>query len=120
MKADVDCPGPPEVLGVREVSRPRVRPGWSLVQVKGFGLNRSELMTRQGHSPNVQFPRILGIECVGVIADPSDSGLPTGTTVAAVMGEIGREFDGGYTQYALLPNTLLIPVTSTRPAPTTS
>ena len=79
-----DRPGPPEVLEVRTVPRPAVRPGWTLVQVKAFGLNRSELMTRQGHSPGVQFPRVLGIECVGVVADPSDSGLPAGTTVNVI------------------------------------
>jgi len=113
MRAAVaDRPGPPEVLTVREIDRPRVRPGWTLVRVRGFGLNRSELMTRQGHSPNVRFPRVLGIECVGVVEDPSDSGLAAGTTVAAVMGEMGREFDGGYAEYALLPNELLIPLSS--------
>jgi NADPH:quinone reductase-like Zn-dependent oxidoreductase len=31
------------------------------------------------------------------------------------MGEMGREFDGGYAEYALLPNSLLMPVTSTLP-----
>ena len=111
MRAAVaDRPGPPEVLRVCEVSRPEVRPGWTLVEVRAAGLNRSELMTRQGHSPNVRFPRILGIECVGVVADASDSGLAAGSTVAAVMGEMGREFDGGYAEYALLPNELLIPL----------
>ena len=113
MRAAVaERPGPPEVLRVREVPLPEVRPGWTLVRVHAFGLNRSELMTRQGHSPNVRFPRVLGIECVGVVADPSDSGLAPGATVAAVMGEMGREYDGGYAQYALLPNDLLMPVTT--------
>jgi len=41
--------------------------------------------------------------------------LPDGTTVAAVMGEMGREFDGGYAEYTLLPNSLLMPVTTTLP-----
>jgi NADPH:quinone reductase-like Zn-dependent oxidoreductase len=41
--------------------------------------------------------------------------LPDGATVAAVMGEMGREFDGGYAEYALLPNSLLMPVTTTLP-----
>ena len=86
-------PGGPEVLQVREVPVPAVRAGWSLVRVRGAGLNRSELRTRQGHSPNVGFPRVLGIECVGTVAGSSDSRLPEGTTVAAVMGEMGREFD---------------------------
>jgi NADPH:quinone reductase-like Zn-dependent oxidoreductase len=83
--------------------------------VKGAGLNRSELRTRQGHSPNVTFPRVLGIECVGIVVASTDPMLPEGTTVAAVMGEMGREFDGGYAEYALLPNSLLMPVTTTLP-----
>jgi NADPH:quinone reductase-like Zn-dependent oxidoreductase len=107
--------GGPEVLEIRELPIPAVRQGWSLVRVKGAGLNRSELRTRQGHSPNVTFPRVLGIECVGVVAASTDPTLPNGTTVAAVMGEMGREFDGGYAEYALLPNSLLMPVTTTLP-----
>jgi NADPH:quinone reductase-like Zn-dependent oxidoreductase len=63
----------------------------------------------------VTFPRVLGIECVGIVAASTDPTLPHGTTVAAVMGEMGREFDGGYAEYALLPNSLLMPVTTTLP-----
>src|SRR4051812_7411942 len=107
--------GGPEVLEIREVPVPGVREGWSLVRVKGAGLNRSELRTRQGHSPNVTFPRVLGIECVGTVAASTDPLVSEGTTVAAVMGEMGREFDGGYAEYALLPNPLLMPVTTTLP-----
>jgi NADPH:quinone reductase-like Zn-dependent oxidoreductase len=103
------------VLEIRELPVPAVREGWSLVQVKAAGLNRSELRTRQGHSPNVTFPRVLGIECVGIVAASTDPMLPEGTTVAAVMGEMGREFDGGYAEYALLPNSLLMPITTKLP-----
>jgi NADPH:quinone reductase-like Zn-dependent oxidoreductase len=105
--------GGPDVLEIRELPVPPVREGWSLVQVKGAGLNRSELRTRQGHSPTVTFPRVLGIECVGMVSASTDPRLPEGTTVAAVMGEMGREFDGGYAEYALLPNPLLMPVATT-------
>jgi NADPH:quinone reductase-like Zn-dependent oxidoreductase len=107
--------GGPETLEIRELPVPAVRDGWSLVQVQGAGLNRSELRTRQGHSPSVTFPRVLGIECVGIVAASTDARLPEGTAVAAVMGEMGRAFDGGYAEYALLPNALLIPVTTTLP-----
>lgn len=110
-------PGGPEVLEVREVPVPAVRPGWSLVDVRGAGMNRSELRTRQGHSPTVTFPRVLGIECVGVLAESTDPALAEGTTVAAVMGELGRQFDGGYAEYALVPNALLMPVETTLPWP---
>jgi NADPH:quinone reductase-like Zn-dependent oxidoreductase len=107
--------GGPEVLEIRDLPVPAVRAGWSLVRVRGAGLNRSELRTRQGHSPSVTFPRVLGIECVGVVAASTDPALPEGTTVAAVMGEMGRDFDGGYAEYALLPNALLVPLTTTLP-----
>lgn len=92
---------------------PSVRPGWTLVRVMAAGLNRSELRTRQGHSPGVRFPRVLGIECVGVVAASTDPAKTEGLTVAAVMGEMGRAFDGGYAEYALLPDELLMPVTTT-------
>jgi NADPH:quinone reductase-like Zn-dependent oxidoreductase len=107
--------GGPEVLEIRELPVPAVRDGWSLVRVQGAGLNRSELRTRQGHSPSVTFPRVPGIECVGVVAASTDPGLPEGTTVAAVMGEMGRAFDGGYAEYALLPNALLMSLTTELP-----
>src|SRR5580693_3885320 len=107
--------GGPDALEIRELPVPAVRDGWSLVQVQGAGLNRSELRTRQGHSPSVTFPRVLGIECVGLVAASTDPRLPEGTAVAAVMGEMGRDFDGGYAEYALLPNALLMPVTTTLP-----
>ncbi|MFJ1461169.1 zinc-binding dehydrogenase [Nocardia sp. N2S4-5] len=107
--------GGPEVLEIRELPVPAVRPGWSVVRVRGAGLNRSELRTRQGYSPTVEFPRVLGIECVGTVAAATDPALPEGTIVAAVMGEMGRAFDGGYAEYALLPNALLMPVTTTLP-----
>ncbi|MET7277943.1 zinc-binding dehydrogenase [Kribbella sp. NPDC005582] len=107
--------GGPEVLEIRKVPIPAVRAGWSLIEVKGAGLNRSELRTRQGHSPSVTFPRILGIECVGVVAESTDPRLPVGRTVAAVMGEMGRAFDGGYAEYAVLPNELLMPIATSLP-----
>ncbi|HEY3688338.1 MAG TPA: zinc-binding dehydrogenase [Streptosporangiaceae bacterium] len=103
------------MLEIRELPVPEVRDGWSLVRVRAAGLNRAELRTRQGHSPGVRFPRVLGIECVGTVAASTDPRLPDGATVAAVMGEMGRAFDGGYAEYALLPNALLMPVTTTLP-----
>jgi NADPH:quinone reductase-like Zn-dependent oxidoreductase len=40
--------GCPEVLRVEELPVPEPRPGWVLVRVRAFGLNRSELLTRAG------------------------------------------------------------------------
>ena len=61
-------PGPPEVFEIEERPIPVPQCGEVLIRVKTFGINRSELFTRQGLSPNVQFPRILGIEAVGLVA----------------------------------------------------
>ena len=72
--------------------------------VKAFGLNRSEMFTRQGHSPNVVFPRVLGIEAVGVVASAPGGEFVPGEQVAAVMGGMGREFDGGYAEYTCVPS----------------
>lgn len=101
-----------EELTVRDVPIPGVKPGWVLVEIKAFGINRSELFTRMGQSPSVALPRIIGIECVGEVADPSDSGLQKGQKVVSMMGGLGRNFDGGYAEYALIPSTQVYPVES--------
>ena len=102
--------GGPEVLQIEELLRPLPRPGWVLIRVTAFGLNRSELFTRQGHSPTVQFPRVLGIECVGTVVDASDTDLAPGQAVAALMGEMGRAYDGSYAEYTLVPVQQVLPL----------
>ena len=99
----MEKPGGPEVLGLQERPVPEPEPGWVLIQVKAFGLNRSELFTRQGHSPSVQFPRILGIEAVGVVVEAPGGEFQAGQTVATAMGGMGREFDGSYAEYTCVP-----------------
>jgi len=100
-------PGGPENFILEERPIPEPGTGWVLIKNKAFGLNRSELMTRKGYSPDVTFPRILGIECVGeVVSDPSGAIQP-GQKVAAFMGGMGRDFDGSYAEYTLLPKSLL-------------
>nr|WP_262910529.1 zinc-binding alcohol dehydrogenase family protein [Pontibacter silvestris] len=83
-----------------------------LVKVKAFGLNRSELMTRKGLSPSVRFPRVLGIECVGEVEHDPAGKFKLGQKVAAFMGGMGRDFDGSYAEYAVLPHSLLYPFES--------
>ncbi len=91
--------GPPEVLTIEELPVPAPSSGWVLIRIKSFGLNRSELFTRQGRSPNVKFPRVLGIEAVGVIEAAPGGEFEPGQTVATAMGGMGRAFDGGYAEY---------------------
>ena len=92
-------PGGPEVLKIESRPVPTPRPGEVLIRVKAFGLNRSELFTRQGLSPGVSFPRILGIEAVGLVEEAPGAEFNKGEIVASAMGGMGRDFDGAYAEY---------------------
>ncbi len=96
-------PGGPERLELRQVPRPTPRDGWVLIRNRAFGLNRSEWFTRRGESPSVGFPRVLGIECVGEVVAAPGCDLSSGQRVAAMMGGMGRQFDGSYAEYVLVP-----------------
>ncbi len=99
--------GGPEVLKIESRPVPKAQDGQVLIQVKAFGLNRSELFTRQGHSPTsaVQFPRVLGIEAVGIVEAAPGGEFAQGDIVATAMGGMGRTFDGGYAEYTCVPTT---------------
>jgi len=105
--------GKPEVIEIHEVPTPDVKSGWVLIRVKAFGLNRSELFTRRGDSPNVSFPRIQGIECVGIVENDPSNTYNKGQQVAAIKGGMGRLFDGGYAEYTLVPLEIVFPFEST-------
>lgn len=108
-------PGPVEHLEMKELPVPDPPAGWVRIAVRAFGLNRSELHTRLGLAEGVTFPRVLGIECVGTIDSTSDSTLQPGQQVAAMMGCMGRTFDGGYAEYTIVPRTQVIPFHSDLP-----
>jgi NADPH:quinone reductase-like Zn-dependent oxidoreductase len=95
--------GPPEVLKVEDRPVPMAGAGQVLIRVEAFGLNRSEMFTRQGHSPGVKFPRVLGIEAVGIVALAPGGEFAPGEQVATVMGGMGRAFDGGYAEFVVVP-----------------
>jgi NADPH:quinone reductase-like Zn-dependent oxidoreductase len=96
-------PGAPEVLKVENRPTPKPTADQVLIRVKAFGLNRSELFTRQGHSPNVRFPRILGIEAVGIVEESPGGQFQKGDVVATAMGGMGRVWDGGYAEFTCPP-----------------
>ena len=106
----VSTPGGPEVLEVVERPKPVLKAGWTLVKIQGFGINHSEIFTRKGQSPSVKFPRVLGIECVGLVEETTRADLKIGQQIISIMGEMGRAFDGGYAEYTLLPNEQIYPI----------
>ena len=106
----VSTPGGPEVLEVVERPKPVLKAGWTLVKIQGFGINHSEIFTRKGQSPSVKFPRVLGIECAGLVEETTRPDLKIGQQIISIMGEMGRAFDGGYAEYTLLPNEQIYPI----------
>jgi NADPH:quinone reductase-like Zn-dependent oxidoreductase len=109
-------PAPPEALTVRERRVPQPQAGWALIEVKAFGLNRSELKTRLGLAdPDVTFPRVPGIEATGVVAACPGGELAVGQQVVAMMGGMGRSFDGGYAEFTCVPVAQTIPFRSELP-----
>lgn len=109
-------PGPVDNLEVRDLPIPHARPGWVRIAVKAFGLNRSELHLRLGLAEgDVRFPVVPGIEAVGVVDADPDGELVPGQQVAAMMGGMGRAFDGGYAEYTLVPRCQVVPFRSDLP-----
>ena len=89
-------PGPVENLEIRDLPLPMPKPGEVRIRVRAFGINRSELHLRLGYAENARFPIVPGIEAVGVVDEAPGTDLEPGQQVAAMMGGMGRAFDGGY------------------------
>ena len=104
-----------EELRVGELPMPQARPGWVVVKIMAAGLNHSESLLRQFEADNdyINTPVVPGIECVGEVYDPSDSRrLHRGDRVIALMGGMGRSFNGSYAEYTLLPEGIVFRVES--------
>lgn len=110
----IDKPTKGEYVVLSKTAVPEEKPGWVVVKVKAFGMNHSEEILREFEIQNdyIQKPIIPGIECVGEIVNASDSGWKVGQKVVALMGGMGRSFNGSYAEYALLPIHHVFPVES--------
>ena len=113
MKAAViEQAGPPSVLQIKEKKLPETGNGNILIKVKAFGLNHAEIITRKGGSPSVKFPRVIGIECVGEVENDPSGKFEKGQKVAAMVGGMGRQFDGSYAEYTSVPKEIVFPIHS--------
>lgn len=106
MKAVVlDRITPAGEVALKEIPMPEIKPGWVLVRVMAFGMNHSEQILRleEIEADYIKKPVVPGIECVGIVEDGGDTRFVKGQKVCALMGGMGRTFDGSYAEYALLP-----------------
>lgn len=99
--------GPCEIddMRVSQLPVPQVTDGWMRVRVEAFGINESESHSRRGLSdPDFTYPRVIGIEGVGVVDEVAPGSVfQPGQQVAFMMGGLGREYDGSYARYTLIP-----------------
>ncbi|MFZ1181478.1 MAG: NAD(P)H-quinone oxidoreductase [Herbaspirillum sp.] len=108
MKAvEISAPGAPEVLQLRERPLPQLKSGEVLIRVHAAGVNRPDVLQRQGHyPPSPGASDLPGLEVAGEIVDGElgGSGFSKGDLVCALVQ------GGGYAQYCVAPLAQCLPV----------
>ncbi len=101
-------PGPPEVLELVDVPDPQPGPGEVRVRVSAAGVNRADLMQRQGHYPAPPgWPAdVPGLEFAGRV-DHVGPGVEDWGAGDRVMGLAGG---GACAEYVVVPAEHLLPV----------
>jgi putative PIG3 family NAD(P)H quinone oxidoreductase len=103
----IPTPGGPDVLTWAEVPEPVPGTGEVLVEVVAAGVNRADLLQRQGHYPPPPgAPPYPGMECSGRIAalGAAVAGWQVGDEVCALLA------GGGYAEEVAVPAGQLLPV----------
>lgn len=99
-------PGEPDVLRVADVPVPEPGPGEVLIDVVGAGVNRADLMQRQGHYPPPPgASETIGLEVSGHVAALGEgvSGLEVGEPCVALLA------GGGYAEQVAVPAGQVLP-----------
>ncbi|MBM0278413.1 NAD(P)H-quinone oxidoreductase [Micromonospora tarensis] len=105
-------PGGPDALVWAEVPDPEPGPNEVIVDVRATGVNRADLLQRQGHYPPPpgasEYP---GLECSGVITvvGAEVTGWAVGQQVCALLA------GGGYAERVAVPAGQLLPVPACDP-----
>ncbi|MDM7855201.1 NAD(P)H-quinone oxidoreductase [Cellulomonas alba] len=100
-------PGGPDVLAVQDVAAPEPGPSDLLVAVAAAGVNRADLLQRQGHYPPPEgAPAWPGLEVSGTVTavGPDVAGWRVGDRVAALLA------GGGYAEQVAVPADLALRV----------
>ncbi|MGK8521505.1 NAD(P)H-quinone oxidoreductase [Nocardia asteroides] len=104
---DLTSFGGPEVMSWTEVADPAPGHGDVVIEVAAAGVNRADLLQRQGYYPPPPGASPLpGLECSGVIAQVGDGvrDWAVGDRVCALLS------GGGYAERVVVPATQVLPV----------
>jgi putative PIG3 family NAD(P)H quinone oxidoreductase len=103
----IPTPGDASALALHEVPTPEVTPGEVLVQVAASGVNRADLMQRQGfYPPPPGASAYPGLEVSGAVSaiGRDVTGWAVGDQVCALLS------GGGYAEQVAVPASQLLPV----------
>jgi putative PIG3 family NAD(P)H quinone oxidoreductase len=103
----LDKPGGPEELRWSEVADPVAGPGEVLLDVVAAGVNRADIMQRQGfYPPPPGASEIIGLECSGHVAALGEgvTGWRVGDAACALLA------GGAYAERTVVPAAQLLPV----------
>ncbi|MDR3511919.1 MAG: NAD(P)H-quinone oxidoreductase [Caulobacteraceae bacterium] len=99
--------GPAEALRPEQIATPKPSKGQILIRVRAAGVNRPDLMQRQGfYPPPPGAPTTLGLEVAGEVAALGEAAVHwrEGDRVTALLG------GGGYAEYALVDARHALPI----------
>jgi NADPH:quinone reductase len=99
--------GPADVLKLSSIARPSPTQGEILIRVRAAGVNRSDILQREGlYVPPAGTPTTLGLEVAGEVAElgPAVTRWRVGDRVAALLG------GGGYAEFAAVDARHVVPI----------
>src|SRR5712671_1556643 len=133
--AQIPSPGAEFEIVEREIPKPGV--GQVRIKVQACGVCHSDVLTKEGQWPGIQYPRVPGHEVAGIIDELGASvsawkvgqrvgvgwhGGQDGTCPSCRRGDFrnrrnlkipGISYDGGYEQYMVAPIEALVPIPET-------
>jgi putative PIG3 family NAD(P)H quinone oxidoreductase len=104
-------PGGADALAIGELPVPEPGPGEVLVKVAAAGVNRPDVLQREGkYAPPPGAPATLGLEIAGTVVAAGDgAGALVGQQVCALVA------GGGYAEYCVAPAGTCLPIPSSLP-----
>ncbi|GIC92227.1 uncharacterized protein Aud_008693 [Aspergillus udagawae] len=92
--------GPADAMSIKQIPRPTPSVGQALIKIKAFGLNRMDLLQREGLYPlPPQAPKTMGVEFSGTVESVA-AGAETDFKAGA--------YGGAYAEYIIVDTGMLV------------